>query len=188
MLIIAEGVSGKEYNISAYMRNLKSYWELNFYTIIHIFIYLYLYILFIPLISSSVLPFCLVFVLVSSPQPNPNPPSPSSSSSTFLPFFCPLFKAPLPNPKLTYPCYSYFIFLPFFTSIFLPATTSGLLEKFSSCTVEFFLRNSLPHGCHCSGISGVLPAAQKPPGRNSGAYNILSYYELKKNSNSEMCL
>ena len=41
------------------------------YLFIYLFIYLYLYILFIRLISSHVLPFCLVFVLVSSPQPPP---------------------------------------------------------------------------------------------------------------------
>jgi hypothetical protein len=35
-----------------------------------------------------------------------------------------------------------------FTSIFLLATTYGLLEKFPPCTVEFFQRSFLPHGCH----------------------------------------
>jgi hypothetical protein len=33
-------------------------------------------------------------------------------------------------------------------SIFLLAETSGLLEKFPSCTVEFFQRSFLPHGYH----------------------------------------
>jgi hypothetical protein len=76
-----------------------------------------------------------------------------------------------------------------FTSIFLLATTYGLLEKFPSSTVEFIPRSFLPHGLHycwdilCPSCSvGSLLYQREEIAEPASYYRITNFRERVSNS------